>query len=412
MDYLSRLPIDRLKLDRSLVRHLGVEKKSAIVLRSIITLGAELGLDVIAEGVETELQLQMLRDLGCPRAQGFLLGRPMSAQRAFATVSKPWGNRRAPDLRHPSPAVQAVPCVRARSLTQILGENALICERLQQAVDELSARRAPSGSESVDDLLRDAVGRMAVVNRALEDEIRDRTMADHQLAAALEQEAGSRQAALHDHLTGLPNRVLFNDRLEHALAHARRHGWILAVMFVDLDDFKNINDTHGHRAGDEVLKIIAQRLTQNTRNDDTISRYGGDEYLCLLTPLGETCEMAVIAAQILLAIQAPCEVQGGDGVIQLNLQASIGIAMFPKDGATAAALVASADDAMYRAKKSGIGVEFAQDGRQPGDRAAAYRPDARVDVTSSHAPTLVSDVKPSRNHPALPLTGGLAVRTH
>jgi EAL domain-containing protein (putative c-di-GMP-specific phosphodiesterase class I) len=98
-NYLSRLPVDRLKVDQSLVQRLPGDKKSAIVMRSIVALGAELGIDVVAEGVETEQQLQMLTDLGCPRAQGYLLGRPMPARQAQVTLRKPWGNRPAPVVR-------------------------------------------------------------------------------------------------------------------------------------------------------------------------------------------------------------------------------------------------------------------------------------------------------------------------
>jgi EAL domain-containing protein (putative c-di-GMP-specific phosphodiesterase class I) len=98
LGYLSRLPVDRLKLDQSLIRRITVDARSAIVMRSILSLAAELGLDVIAEGVETELQLQMLTDMGCPQAQGYLLGRPMPVKLAQASMRKPWGDRRAPVL--------------------------------------------------------------------------------------------------------------------------------------------------------------------------------------------------------------------------------------------------------------------------------------------------------------------------
>ncbi len=177
-------------------------------------------------------------------------------------------------------------------------------------------------------------------------------MVDHQFAAAVEQEEGSRHAALHDHLTGLPNRMLFKDRLEHGIAHAKWQGWILAVMFVDLDNFKGINDTYGHQAGDAVLQTVATRLAHNTRSDDTVSRYGGDEFLCVLTPLHEPDDIAIIAAKILKAIQAPCDVRVGDMIVNPTIEASIGISVFPKDGASAAALIAHADDAMYRAKEN------------------------------------------------------------
>jgi diguanylate cyclase (GGDEF)-like protein len=208
--------------------------------------------------------------------------------------------------------------------------------------------------------LQDASEKLRAVIQALQIEIRDRTMVDHQLAAAVEQEEGSRSAAMHDKLTALPNRVLFQDRLEHGIAQAKRHRWILAVMFLDLDKFKSINDTYGHQAGDAVLQTVAMRLKCNTRDDDTISRFGGDEFLCVLTQLHEQNEIAMIAAKILRAIQAPCEVRLGDVIVNPCLEASIGISVFPKDGASAAALIERADEAMYGAKENRSGFAFAQ----------------------------------------------------
>ena len=430
MDYLCRLPIDRLKVDQSLVRQLGVEKRCAIVLRSIITLGADLGLDVIAEGVETELQLRMLTDLGCPRAQGYLLGRPMSARQALTTLKKPWGNRRAPVLHSRSHAAGEPPAMRAKSLNQVLGRNENIRELIKQAAEELSSASTPNHQEpesrnpltgansslcknqDVAKKLKDAFERLTTVNQALKVEIRERIMVDHQLAAAVEQEEAFRRAALHDPLTALPNRVLFNDRLEHALAHAQRHGWVLAVMFVDLDNFKNINDTYGHPAGDAVLQTIATRLTQNTRIDDTVSRYGGDEFLCLLTPLSEKCDFAVIASQILMAIQAPCDVRVGDVVVSLQLEASIGVSVFPKDGASAAALITRADDAMYGAKENKSGVGFAQEKAGPDECTAPYRRIDLGDAMCRDAASRIFDVQSSGDNQALPGKSRQTVRTH
>ena len=185
-------------------------------------------------------------------------------------------------------------------------------------------------------------------------------MVDHQLAAAVEQEEGSRNAGLHDPLTGLPNRVLLNDRLEHGLALATRHRWILAVMFLDLDNFKSINDSYGHQAGDAVLQTLATRLQHSTRAEDTVSRYGGDEFLCVLTPLHEERDIAMIAAKICTAIQAPFEVCASDVFVNVYLEASIGISVFPKDGASASALIQRADEAMYGAKENKSGFAFAQ----------------------------------------------------
>jgi diguanylate cyclase (GGDEF)-like protein len=267
---------------------------------------------------------------------------------------------------------------RVGSLTQVLGQSEHIHVLIQQSAEELSSahtgithalansdplpgvKTALDKNEAVIRQLQDASERLKAVNQALQIEIRDRTMVDHQFAAAVEQEKGSRSAALHDKLTTLPNRVLFKDRLEHGIAQAKRHRWILAVMFVDLDKFKNINDTYGHQAGDAVLQTVAMRLKHSTRNDDTISRFGGDEFLCVLTQLHEQNEIAMIAAKILKAIQAPCDMRVGDVIVNPCLEASIGISVFPKDGTSAAALIKRADEAMYEAKENKTGFAFAQ----------------------------------------------------
>jgi diguanylate cyclase (GGDEF)-like protein/PAS domain S-box-containing protein len=233
--------------------------------------------------------------------------------------------------------------------------NAVIAEALKKTAVE-DARSA----EALKTIAAENVQTAEALNKVLQREIRERTLIGRQLAAAVEQEEGSRKASLQDPLTGLSNRVLFNDRLEHGLAQAARHGWMLAVLFVDLNEFKSINDTHGHQAGDAVLRSIAQRLTSTTRHEDTISRYGGDEFICLLTPLHEQKHTEMIAAKILEAVQAPCEVDGRDGLINLRVGCSIGIAMFPKDGASAAELIRQADAAMYVAKENKSGFAFAQ----------------------------------------------------
>jgi diguanylate cyclase (GGDEF)-like protein len=263
-------------------------------------------------------------------------------------------------------------------LTQALEQCEHLNELIKQSGEELSSvntgiehELANVGSlpgveiaheqiEAVRRKVQDASEKLTALNRALTDEVRDRNMVDHQLAAAIEQEEGARNAALHDNLTGLANRALFNDRLEHGIAQAKRHRRILAVMFVDLDNFKSINDTYGHQAGDAVLRTIANRLKHNTREDDTVSRYGGDEFLYLLTQIHEQKDIAMIAVKILNAIQAPCNVSVRDDIVIPCLEASIGISIFPKDGATANALIKSADQAMYGAKEKKSGYAFAQ----------------------------------------------------
>lgn len=155
--------------------------------------------------------------------------------------------------------------------------------------------------------------------------------------------------ALHDALTSLPNRTLFHDRLTQALAQGRRHGDPLAVLFLDLDQFKAVNDTLGHAAGDRLLIAIADRLQRTVRASDTVARVGGDE-LAFLLPGIERAEDAARAAQkILDAVSRPLEIDGHP----LYVTASIGISLFPADGEEAEALLSSADIAMYRAKDLG-----------------------------------------------------------
>lgn len=210
-------------------------------------------------------------------------------------------------------------------------------------------------SVAVESKVQDASDKLIVLNRELEHVVSERQVLEHQLAVAQAQEVSVRQAAFHDALTGLPNRVLFNDRLEHGLAQAFRHGWALAVMFVDLNDFKTINDTYGHAVGDEVLRIISTRLKDNTREDDTVSRHGGDEFLYLLMEVKEEGNIAMIAQKLVAAIQKPCALSVGPLVIN----ASVGISIFSRDGTTAEALLKSADKAMYVAKQGKLGYVFA-----------------------------------------------------
>jgi diguanylate cyclase (GGDEF)-like protein len=239
-----------------------------------------------------------------------------------------------------------------------------ICTGIEHGLAQGDGENALSAAlhtiEAVRKSLQEASTALKQVSDRLQAEIRDRSLLDYQLAAAMEQERGARNAAMHDNLTGLPNRELFKDRLEHGIAQAKRHRWMLAVLFIDLDDFKGINDTHGHQAGDDVLQTIATRLAHNARTDDSVSRYGGDEFLYLLTSLHEQNDIAMIAAKILAWTQAAIELRIEDRSLHVSLKASIGIAVFPQDGDTADLLIKRADEAMYRAKENQSGFAFAQ----------------------------------------------------
>jgi two-component system cell cycle response regulator len=159
------------------------------------------------------------------------------------------------------------------------------------------------------------------------------------------------QRTLHDITTGLPNRSLFDDRLKQAIALAERHTWTLAVMFLDLDRFKCINDAHGHAVGDEVLKGVAKRLSEHARGEDTVCRNGGDEFLYLLMNPQGAENIERIARVLLKAIGQPIDM----GDLQPVINASLGIAVYPGDGTSGEELIRNADTAMYRAKKAGVG---------------------------------------------------------
>lgn len=164
-----------------------------------------------------------------------------------------------------------------------------------------------------------------------------------------EAEARIHYLAHYDALTELPNRVLFNDRFNQALIHARRSDESVALMFVDLDRFKVVNDTLGHRVGDELLKQVAERLRRCVREEDTVSRQGGDEFVVLLANLDASSGSAVVAEKILEALAEPMYFEGHE----LGVTCSIGIACYPGDGADPESLMKNADLAMYRAKSVG-----------------------------------------------------------
>ena len=160
----------------------------------------------------------------------------------------------------------------------------------------------------------------------------------------------ARYLAEHDFLTDLPNRMLFLDRLQQALAAARRKHTKVAVMFLDLDRFKGINDSFGHQAGDAVLKEVASRLTGCVRGVDTVSRQGGDEFVVILADIGGADQAAHVAGSVMKAVAQP--VQYGED-LRIGLSVSIGISLYPDDGADIDTLLKHADVAMYHAKQNG-----------------------------------------------------------
>ena len=172
------------------------------------------------------------------------------------------------------------------------------------------------------------------------------------VGAVLETSRQMAHLAQHDTLTGLPNRLLLDDRLTEAIALAARHHRPLGVLFVDVDGFKSINDDLGHAAGDQLLRTIGARLTGALRQSDTVSRYGGDEFVVVLSELERATDASIVAAKLLRAVAEPHCVGGATTVVT----ASLGISLYPDHGAEADGLIARADAAMYEAKRSGPGA--------------------------------------------------------
>jgi len=161
-----------------------------------------------------------------------------------------------------------------------------------------------------------------------------------------------RYQAYHDVLTGLPNRSLFEDRLERAIAHAERKSALLAVLFLDMDNFKNINDSLGHNVGDRYLRIIAERLKENCREEDTVARLGGDEFVILIPEMPRKADVVDVAQRVQAVLGIPIHFEHHE----ILPSVSIGVTFFPEDGKDPQLLMKNADMAMYRSKQTGKGT--------------------------------------------------------
>jgi diguanylate cyclase (GGDEF)-like protein len=210
--------------------------------------------------------------------------------------------------------------------------------------EDLAIRAVQSGAQ-------DYLVKGSMVPRALSRTLRH-AIERHRLLADLEL-SRQREAhrATHDPLTGLPNRTLFFDRLTHALARALRYSERFAVIFIDLDRFKDINDTKGHAAGDQVLVEVAERLRSGVRQSDTLARLAGDEFTVLFERLPSRAKGELLVEELVGIATRPIALQGD----QIPIMMSAGLAVFPEDGRDADTLVAAADAAMYRKKLEGRG---------------------------------------------------------
>jgi diguanylate cyclase len=264
------------------------------------------------------------------------------------------------------------------SLERVLKQNEKIKETVTQAASELTsvneALKQGKGAEVPVQLIKDvitqnkevehkvakAAGDLHEVNAELAKELAERVDLESELTAmktdladvrddltkSQAKEEETRKLALQDALTGLPNRVSFEQSLDSGLMQAKRHGWGLAVLFIDVDKFKDVNDTHGHGMGDQVLIMVAERLQAAVREEDTVSRWAGDEFVCLLLEVKDAADVTRLAEDMVNRISEPFEFDG----TALSVRVSIGIAIYPADGVTADILFKNADTAMYQAK--------------------------------------------------------------
>ena len=269
-------------------------------------------------------------------------------------------------------------CVRAKMencFTELSSVNKTVKKGIKKGSLLHQVEKALAQNESVEERIRECMSELLEVNNAIAQEISDRNRLSRELMDTLQKLSGShdvlsdaqdiwaiatevieeaKNRALHDFATGIPNRELFHDRLARALALARRHDWDLAVMFIDLDRFKPVNDTYGHAVGDRVLQKMAQRLQEQARSEDTICRYGGDEFLYLLVNPQGSENIQRIAQKICSLISSAVVIDD----LVLNVDCSVGIAVYPENGLSEAELVSNADTAMYRAKKAKTGPVF------------------------------------------------------
>ena len=293
-------------------------------------------IDSAHQGQEGVAMAQQALAEGRPYAMAFVDMRMPPGWDGLKTIEHLWAT---------DPDVQVVICSAHTDydwteVVQRLGhsDKLLVLRKPAEPIEVLQCATALSRKWENDRLVRDQMLR-------LEEVITTRTRG---LEAANQQ---LRHLATHDALTGLPNRALLDDRLQQAIAHADRDMRSFALLVCDLDRFKLINDSLGHRAGDELLQEVASRLNAVVRAADTVARIGGDEFVLIGTSIADAEDAAGLAARVIDVLQAPVRI----AAIDIHTSPSIGIAMYPDDGTTIQALLAHADAAMYSAKQHGRG---------------------------------------------------------
>ena len=319
-DYLAKESLDKCTLARALRHMIGREKVEQVVLRenelAYLTLKA-IGDSVLSTDISGKVTfLNPVAESMTGWSRQEALGRPLTEVLQIIDGA----------TRRPLPNPLEFTTEQDRAV--VLGANAILIQR--------------GGSEfAIEDsatLIRDRLGKVTGAVIVFRDVSATRAVTSQMS-----------YLAQHDFLTGLPNRMLLADRITQAIASAKRNHEQLAVLFLDLDRFKSINDSVGHFMGDQLLQSVAQRLVACGRQSDTVSRQGGDEFVILLPQIAHAEDAAISAQKVLAALSAPHRIAGNE----LYVQASIGISTYPGDGQDAEALLKGGDHAMYSAKDNG-----------------------------------------------------------
>ncbi|MCP3962010.1 MAG: EAL domain-containing protein [bacterium] len=308
LSYLRTLPISCVKVDRSFVSRVPNDTASAAIVTAIVAMSHHLGLKVVAEGVETVDHQRFLAENNYDQLQGYLFSRPERVEEVetgFRNL-KNW-NRIVAEAAGPKGA-------RERQATQMV-------PRPLRAAQRLASRSAEDAGPAQVEAERD-----------------DPTTRSDLL-----------QLARNDFLTKLYNRYSFDERLEHAVAHADRFGHKVALLLIDLDDFKYVNDTFGHGVGDALLIKVAKRLRKLVRKIDTLARIGGDEFAVILSEFNDVKNVMELAGRLLSVLAQSVDVDGRE----LRVTGSLGISVYPAGSTRAKDLLRQADLALYKAKNNG-----------------------------------------------------------
>jgi diguanylate cyclase (GGDEF)-like protein len=363
LSYLRNLPIQCVKVDRSFVSRVPEDAASAAIVSAVVAMSHHLGLKVVAEGVETEEQSDFLRRHRYDELQGFLFSRPQRAKEIEVKIGHLLEEGRAEaGGRLPAVPEEQLPDVAPAVLgEQVPGEMPAV------PVDE-AASEVSTPTEETDEEDRAAVIETADLPAAaatgdeaspgpppaapVPTESGEEVHAAP-LSPAMEGESSSHllRLARRDFLTGLYNRFSFDERLEHAAAHADRYGHKLALLLVDLDDFKYVNDTYGHPVGDALLVQMARQLQSVVRKVDTLARIGGDEFAVIYSEFQEIESVTEFARRFLSVLSEPVQVEGRE----LRVGGSIGVTVYPEAGSRPKDLLRQADLALYKAKNLGGG---------------------------------------------------------